>query len=735
VAADYCERSTRCLRADDVAGRPETDRWGMATFLYRLGRFSFRHRWAVAGAWLAVLVAAVAGMALLQKPTTAGFSIPGTPAQKTIDLLTQRFPQAAGNTASARVVFASPDGKTLDKASVQKAVAALRTAPEVAAVGAPTESTSGTVAFAQVTYTVAATDLSDAAHDGLTDVVDDARATGLTVEVSGDAVEAGGQAPVAEVIGVVVAAVVLMITFGSLVAAGLPLLTAILGVGIGASAIGIATHFTQLSGTTSTLAMMLGLAVAIDYALFIVSRYRHELAAGHPRPEAAGRATGTAGSAVVFAGLTVIIALAGLSVVGIPFLTQMGIAAAGTVAVAVVIALTLLPALLALAGGKIKTLPVRHHEAKPALGVRWVRVIARRPVVALLAAVLGLGVVAIPAASLRLGLPTDGSSAPDTTQRKAYDLLASGFGPGFNGPLTVVTEAASSPAVAQTLRGLDDVAMVAPAVTNPAGDTAIITVIPSSAPDASATEDLVHAIRRVDGTLGVTGTTAINLDISDKLSSALLPYLALVVGLAFVLLALVFRSLLVPLKATLGFLLSVAATFGALVAVFQWGWLAGLFGVSQTGPIISFLPILLIGIVFGLAMDYQVFLVTRMREDYVHGAGARDAVVSGFGHGARVVTAAALIMMSVFFGFMLGPEAIIKSVGFGLGIAILFDAVVVRMILVPAVMTLLGRAAWWLPRWLDRVLPDVDVEGSKLARYLGSQPAAEAPRELAPSAS
>jgi RND superfamily putative drug exporter len=706
----------------------------MATFLYRLGRFSFRRRWVVAGAWLAVLIAAVAGMALLQKPTTAGFSIPGTPAQRTIDLLAERFPQAGGGGAVARVVFAAPDGRTLDKAAVQKAVGALRTAPQVASVTGPTESASGTVAFVQVTYTVAATDLTDAAHDGLTTVVGNARATGLTVEAGGDAVQESGHTPTAEVIGVVVAAVVLMITFGSLVAAGLPLLTAILGVGIGASAIGIATHFAELSGTTSTLAMMLGLAVAIDYALFIVSRYRHELAAGHSRPEAAGRAIGTAGSAVVFAGLTVIIALAGLLVVGIPFLTQMGVAAAGTVAVAVVIALTLLPALLAIAGGRIKAVTVRDHAARPTRGVRWVRAIARRPVAALLAAVIGLGVVAVPAMSLRLGLPTDGSSAPDTTQRKAYDLLAQGFGPGFNGPLTVVTPAGDVAALSRTLAGMTDVAQVAPPVTNPAHDTSIITVIPSSGPDASATEDLVHTIRGLDGVLGVSGTTAINLDISDKLSQALLPYLALVVGLAFVLLAVVFRSLLVPLKATLGFLLSVAATFGALVAVFQWGWLAGLFGVDQTGPIISFLPILLIGIVFGLAMDYQVFLVTRMREDFVHGAGAREAVVSGFGHGARVVTAAALIMMSVFFGFMLGPEAIIKSVGFGLGVAILFDAVVVRMVLVPAVMTLLGRAAWWLPRRLDRVLPDVDVEGSKLARYLATQPVAGEPRELAPAA-
>ncbi|WP_250037600.1 MMPL family transporter [Paractinoplanes maris] len=684
----------------------------MATFLYRLGRFSSRRRWTVLLAWTAVLVAAVTGMAVLQKPTTAGFSIPGTPAQQTIDLLAARFPQAGAQSsgASARVVFAQPGGGRLDADAMGRAVDTLESAPQVAAVTAPARNADGTVAYVQVTYRVPAGELSGEARDGLDNVIKWARADGLIAEAGGDAVQAGGHAPVGELIGVVVAALVLVVTFGSLVAAGLPLLTAVVGVALGFAGIGIATRFTELSGTTSTLAMMLGLAVAIDYALFIVSRYRGELAAGRDRVEAAGRAVGTAGNAVVFAGLTVIIALAGLAVAGIPFLTQMGVAAAGTVAVAVLIALTLLPALLGFAGPRITASRVREETDKPALGQRWVRVIARRPVVALLAAVLGLGVIALPALDLRLGLPTDGSAAADTTQRRAYDLLSDGFGPGFNGPLTVVAEPGTS------LQGVPGVAVVAPAVTNEAGDTSVITVIPATGPQDAATEELVHTLRGVDHVLGVTGTTAVNADISEKLSDAMIPYLVLVVGLAFVLLALVFRSLLVPLKATLGFLLSVAATFGALVAVFQWGWMAQEFGISQTGPIISFLPILLIGIVFGLAMDYQVFLVTRMREDFVHGASARAAVISGFGHGARVVTAAALIMMSVFFGFMLGPEAIIKSVGFGLGMAIVFDAVVVRMILVPAVMTLLGRAAWWLPGWLDRVLPDVDVEGEKLTR-------------------
>ena len=352
----------------------------------------------------------------------------------------------------------------------------------------------------------------------------------------------------------------------------------------------------------------------------------------------------------------------------------------------------------------------------------------------LLIAVIGLGVVAIPTLDLHLGMTDDSTAAPDTTQRKAYDLVSDGFGPGFNGPLTVVVDTTAGAGkttadeVAQQIRGLDGVAAVAPAVINPAGNTALLAVIPKSGPSDTATEDLVRAIRNRDGSvpgaaIAVTGLTAINIDISAKLGSALAPYLTIVVGLAFILLMLVFRSLLVPIKATLGFLLSVAATFGAVVAVFQWGWLAGALGIKQTGPIISFLPVILIGIVFGLAMDYQVFLVTRMREEYVHGTPPREAVIAGFGHGARVVTAAAIIMISVFSGFILGPDAIIKSIGFALGIAVLFDAIIVRMIIVPAVMTLLGKAAWWLPRWLDRILPDVDVEGEKLRHQLDDTPA------------
>jgi RND superfamily putative drug exporter len=508
------------------------------------------------------------------------------------------------------------------------------------------------------------------------------------------------------------------------VAAGLPLLSAIIGVGIGVTAIGTASGFFDVASTTSVLALMLGLAVSIDYALFIVSRYRQELSDGREPEEAVGRATGTAGSAVVFAGLTVVIALAGLAMVGIPFLTQMGLAAAFTVVVAVAIALTFLPAMLAFAGPRIR--PAGAPAART-VGRRWVGFVTRRPITVLLAACLGLGALAIPALDLHLGLTNDSTAKPGTSQRAAYDLLTAGFGPGFNGPLLVVVDAADARTAADhtaaAIRGLPQVTAVGPPIVNPAGDTAVMTVIPAAGPSAPQTRELVHAIRglpRTDG-VSVTGATAVTLDVSAKLGTALTPYLLLVVGLAFLLLTLVFRSVVIPLKATLGFLLTIAATFGALVAVFQWGRLTGLFGIEgQTGPILSMLPIFLIGVVFGLAMDYQIFLVSRMREARGLGATPLGAVIEGFSRSARVVTAAAVIMIAVFSGFLLSGEMMFRELGFGLAVAVAIDAFVVRLTIVPAVMALLGRSAWWLPRGLDRMLPAIDVEGGQLRDQAGA---------------
>ncbi|MDT9685705.1 MMPL family transporter [Streptomyces sp. TRM76323] len=769
----------------------------MATFLYKLGRFAFRRRHLVTLLWVALLALAGVGAASAPAATSSSFSMPGTEAQRAFDLLEERFPGGSADGATARVVFKAPDGQKMtdpaNKARVDKAVADLRAGSDQVAnvtdpYAAQAVSRDGTTAYIHVSYEVNGMELTDATRDALQETGAEAQDGGLTVEIGGDALQTMPETGTGEIIGVIVAGIVLVITFGSLIAAGLPLLTAIIGVGIGVSSITALASALDLGSTTATLATMIGLAVGIDYALFIVSRYRAELAEGHDREEAAGRAVGTAGSAVVFAGLTVVIALVGLAVVNIPMLTKMGVAAAGTVAIAVLIALTLIPALLGYAGGRILGRKARRADkarragetgeageapqaretvagreaatatgpgeaggtegtggtggaegAVPNAGTRWARFILRRPVTVLLVGVVGLGALAVPAASLEMGLPDDGAQPTSTTQRRAYDLLSDGFGPGFNGPLMVVVDGDKDAAAraADTIKGLDGVAAVTPPTPNKAGDTAMITVVPKDRPSSTATEDLVHDIRDATGdNVLVSGQTAMNIDFSQKMNDALLPYLALVVGLAFLLLMVVFRSVLVPLKAALGFLLSVVAALGAVVAVFQWGWLGSVFGVEQTGPIMSMMPIFMVGVVFGLAMDYEVFLVTRMREAYVHGERPGEAIVTGFRHGARVVTAAAVIMIAVFAGFIGASEQMVKMIGFGLAAAVLFDAFVVRMAIVPAVLALLGHKAWWLPRWLDRVLPNVDVEGEGLRKELAGgtghpgDPDADQEREL-----
>ncbi|MER5367069.1 MMPL family transporter [Streptomyces sp. NPDC002722] len=728
----------------------------MATFLYKLGRLAFRRRRYVALIWVALLALAGFGAASASTATSSSFSIPGTEAQRAFDLLEQRFPGGSADGATARVVFKAPDNEKMsdpaNKAEVDKVIGELKSgSDQIASVSDPytagAVSKDGSTAYVSVSYKVNSMELTDETREALEGAGHAAQKSGMTVEIGGDALMVIPETGVSEIIGVAIAAIVLVITFGSLIAAGLPLLTALIGVGIGVSTITALANVLDLGSTTSTLAMMIGLAVGIDYALFIVSRYRAELADGREREDAAGRAVGTAGSAVVFAGLTVVIALVGLAVVNIPMLSKMGFAAAGTVAIAVLIALTLVPALLGFAGKRVLGRKARKAagapdktEDKPNMGTRWARFVLRKPVWVLLVGVIGLGTVAVPVASLEMGLPDDGSQPTSTTQRRAYDLLSDGFGPGFNGPLMVVVDTADSSdgktaakQVTDEISGIKGVAAVTPAQFNKAGDTAMITVVPKDRPSSVDTENVVHAIRDAGKDIKsdtgaevlVTGSTAMNIDFSQKMNDALLPYLALVVGLAFLLLMVVFRSVLVPLKAALGFLLSVVAALGAVVAVFQWGWLGSLFGVEQPGPIMSMMPIFMVGVVFGLAMDYEVFLVTRMREAYVHGEKPGQAIVTGFRHGARVVTAAAVIMMAVFAGFIGSSEQMVKMIGFSLAIAVFFDAFVVRMAIVPAVLALLGHRAWSLPRWLDRILPNVDVEGEGLREQLDETPGGE----------
>jgi RND superfamily putative drug exporter len=752
----------------------------MATLLYRLGKTAFR-RWPLfLAGWLAVMVVVGTVAATMSKPMTDSFSIPGIPSEKAADLQAELFPDSIGaaDQANVNVVVQAPEGHTLDEPeysqAVDKLIKEIGTAPQVPADvqlqnpvdaakkqldeildaakknGTSTQqaeadaqalsplSDDGRTGIITFNYDVETpTDVKPASQDALVDIMEQASESGLTIEANGPGM--GDLAPpggASELLGIGIALIVLILTFGSLVAAGLPIVTAIFGVALGLTGVTAMTAFMDIGSSTPILATMIGLAVGIDYALFILARYRGELHHTDDREEAVGIAVGTAGSAVVFAGLTVLIALSALAVVNIPFLTAMGLAAAATVLIAVLVALTLLPAVLGLFksrafGGQVREYrPTRDADGRIMNnGVRWARVVSRKPVAVVVVVIVALGVLAIPLKGLHLAFPTDSTAPTDTTVRKASDMMADAFGPGREGPLVVVVDGSDLP---ESDRGAayDEVAAWAGeqsgvsnaqvAIQNADGTGAQILVTPKYGPDDARTEDLLVDLR--DGqsaieaetgtTAGVTGLTAINTDVSERLSSALPIYLAIVIGLAFILLMIVFRSILVPLTATLGFLLSVLATLGATVAVFQEGAL----GLMEGQPIVSFMPIFLIGVVFGLAMDYQVFLVTRVREAHVHGASAHEAVVDGFRNSARVVSAAAIIMTSVFAAFMLQDDPIIKSMGFALAIAVLIDAFVIRMTLIPALLYLLGEKAWWLPEWLERILPDVDVEGEKLQR-------------------
>ena len=716
----------------------------MAALLSRLGAFAYRRRLPVVLVWLVVVVAGGVGAVTLSGSTTSSFSIPGQESTTALERIDEEFGSAAAG-ATARVVVKAADGETLTSgqaaAELTELVTELGQLPGVASASNPLDPTNPTVnaaldtAFSTVTYDAAVGEVSTEQQDALREAVADADSGDLTVAVTGQAVEevpeVGG---IGEVVGVVIALLVLALTYGSLVTAGMNLLTAVVGVGTGVLGITIATGFLELSSTTTALAGMLGLAVGIDYGLFIVSRFRHELRRGSDVGAALATAVGTAGSAVVTAGATVVIALLGLFVAGIPFLTQMGVAAAGTIVVAVLVALTLVPAVLGFIGRR--ALPRSQRTAEPVTDdepprgrgflAGWITTVTRNRVVALLLPIVVLGTAAVPWLSMQTTLvqtPAAGSSA-----ELAQQLVDDGFGEGLNGPITVFFDgsgaAEAATAASGGIQGLDDVVTVTPAIPNADDTAALLTIIPESGPTSEATEQLVADLRADLADVGngvqayVTGQTAISVDVAQSLDEALPVYLVLVVGLALVLLVLVFRSLLVPLVGVLGFLLTVGASLGATVAVFQWGWLADLLGVPATGPLISLTPILVIGILFGLAMDYQIFLVSRMHEAHSRGRSAMDAIRTGFRQAAPVVVAAALIMLAVFTGFFTGDEATIKSIAFALAVGIAVDAFVVRMVLVPAALALIGDRAWWLPRWLGW-LPHLDVEGTALEQPAG----------------
>ncbi len=714
----------------------------MATLLYRLGRGAFHHRWIVVAVWVLALGGVVGGAAVLGSKAPSTITVPGTESQRAIDLLQEEFPGASG---AAGTVVVTSERKPLTAAPVQRDLAAVVKAagdlPGVVGVVDPMQakaiSQDGRNALITVQFEQSADQLTTEELEAYESFGEDAPA-GLDVVAGGEPLNAPPEVGATEGLGVGVALVVLLVTLGSLVAAGMTMVNALIGVGVGMAGITMLGHVVEMTDATPTLALMLGLAVGIDYSLFITSRFRHNRAIGLPPSEAAGRAVGTAGSAVVFAGLTVVIALVALTVVGIPFLGVMGLMAAATVSVAVLVAITLLPALLSLAGPRVLSRRQRAaqsegrshdlEEDEHNRGFGWGRwVVARRGIVLALGFVALVG-LAVPALSMRLALPDDGTAPEGTNKRVAYDRISEAFGEGFNARLIMVVRGEDaqntrkvSGQAAKLAGSTEGMVTATPPQLSQDRRTAVVQLVPRTGPSDEATVDLVEQLReeltplseRTGAEIAVSGFTAVAIDTSAKLRAALPIYLAVVVGLSFVLLTVVFRSLLVPLKATVGFLLSIAATFGITVAVFQWGWLSELVGVDTAGPIVSFLPIMMIGVLFGLAMDYELFLVSRMREDYIHGETAREAVVSGVGHGSRVVVAAALIMTSVFAGFVFIDDTVIKSFGFALAVGVLLDAFVVRLLMVPAAMSLLDERAWSLPSWL-LWLPEVDIEGESL---------------------
>ncbi|MEV2227525.1 MMPL family transporter [Streptomyces phaeochromogenes] len=729
----------------------------MAVLLHRLGHGAYRHRKLVLGIWLFVLAALVTCVGVFGGKLDDRFSVPGTESQRALDSLSKTLPEASG--ASAQIVFTAPEGHRVTEApyttAIARAVAEAEQAPQVSEVVDPQSSgaVSGdrTTAIVQIQYPVQTAEVRTSSVDAIQDAARTAETDGLRTSVGGSVFNSKGvHVGPSEIIGVAVALLVLVVTFGSLLAAGMALLPALIGVAVGLAGLLALAPAVSISSTAVTLALMLGLAVGIDYVLFILSRHRQQLARGTDPKESVALAVGTAGSAVVFAGITVIIALAALSVIGIPFLTTMGLGAAGAVLVAVLAAITLVPAVAGFAGSRLAPKPGTRAARRAAdaegdtgrttMGTRWTKWVIAKPLLTVLAVAGILVTLALPVMDLRLALPDNGAAPHASTERKAYDTISEKFGPGFNGPLlvlaetdggTAATSAQAGAQVAEKLGTLKNVKAVLPP--QPTSDPAqsVITVLPASGPDSVRTDQLVRDIREAapdlrdttGAAVAVTGTTAVNIDVSNRLSDSLLPFVAIVVGLSLLLLMVVFRSLVIPVKAAVGFLLSVGASLGLVVAVFQWGWLADVLGVPHSGPVVSFLPIILIGVLFGLAMDYEVFLVSGMREEWAHTGRARQSVVDGARHSVRVVTAAALIMFTVFAGFFPLDDSLIKPIAFALAVGVAIDAFAVRMTLVPAVLALAGRGAWWLPAWLDRILPDLDVEGSSLQKAAPAAPA------------
>ena len=710
--------------------------------LARLARACARHGWRTIAIWVVVAVGIVGASATIGGTLVDEFTIPDSDAQRATDLLEERFPQQSGE--AAQLVFAAPEGQRLDQAgapaAIRDALVAAAAVPGVEDVGNPlTEeaggvSDDGRIAYVDVQFTEASFDVEKSDVDQLKETTLAAvEGSAVQLEFTGPIIQNSEppQTGTSELLGLIAAIIILLVVLGSAVAAGLPIVLALVSVGLGLSLLTLAAAVTNFNTITPVLATMLGLGVGIDYALFILTRFRQGIHDGLNGEDAATAAVATAGRAVVFAGLTVAISISALAVIGLDFITKLGIGAAITVVTAVAAAITLLPAILSLLGPRVDKgrLPFTRRRDASSAGqessaiARWGRFVTRHARACALAATALIVVLAIPVFSVQLGSSDAGSNPPDTTTRKAYDLLAEGFGPGFNGPLLVTVDQGDSPDAADGLvaafRETPGVESVSDPNVNDAGDTAVITVFPTTSPQDSETQDLVEQLRAdvVPAALGdggaqafIGGQTAAFDDVAQRISERLPLFLLVVIGITFVLLSMAFRSIVVALKASITTLMSAFASFGILVAVFQWGWLQGLIGLDRTGPIESFLPVIVFAILFGLSMDYEVFLVSRIREEYVAGVGARPAITRGIGAIGRVVVAAALIMSVVFLSFLLGEDRIIKEFGLALGMAILIDAFVVRLVLVPAVMHLMNERMWYMPRWLDRALPRLTIE-------------------------
>ena len=666
------------------------------------------------------------------------FRLPGAESQRAVDLLEDKFP--AQNPYTSQIVFSDDDAvsRPETRAAVTSALAAVSGLPHVVAVTDPYDAASpmlspdGRMGFSTVTFDTG--DVKEAPFDETEAAVAQLREAGLTVEYSGLLGYADTPAePKSELIGMGVAVIVLVLAFGSLVAMSLPLGVALISLLVGTSAIGMISGQIAIPSSATLVGSMLGLGVGIDYALFVLARHRENIGTDVGVHDSVGRANATAGLSVLFAGSTVVLAIAGLQLAGVPMISAMGWTSALMVAVTMLAALTLLPALLGLAGKRIDSLRVvrsrNRTRTRPTWSGRWANHVADHPVRYLVAAVALLGIVATPAAALRIGFPDDGNVGTESTVRRSYDMLAEGFGPGFNGPLQIVVDldGASDPeayvdTVAREVEQTPGISSVTPPAVSPDGEVVVLTALPDTSPQSEETADLVDTLRAdvlspVADTFGgevmVTGNSALQADLSSKLQSRMPWFIAAVLLLSLLVLIPVFRSVWVPVKAAALNLVSIAASYGVLVAIFQWGWGAEWFGIHETMPINPLAPMLMFAILFGLSMDYEVFLLGRVREEYRLSRDPRASLIAGVTSTAPVITSAALIMISVFYAFVLSPDITSKLFGIGLGTAVLLDVTLVRMVLVPSAMSLLGHRAWHLPAWLDRILPDIDLDGHR----------------------